>query len=108
MDETENKERAGHTAGPWTVGGDGADVFGPGTPPNYTDSKHIADCQTDSPGLLEMRSVDCANARLIAAAPELLEALLEIRDMVLDDENPDANAMKGLAIAAIAKATGAA
>lgn len=50
---------------------------------------------------LDIRGVDCADARLIAAAPELLEALL----YVLNEEvSPPADRM---ARAAIAKATGA-
>ena len=52
-----------------------------------------------------------ANARLIAAAPELLEALKEVT-MVLDrifdveDRTPEPNSISGRARAAIAKATG--
>ncbi|KKM92478.1 hypothetical protein LCGC14_1218080 [marine sediment metagenome] len=69
MSEQPNSE-AKHTPGPWSIGGDGADVFAGGKAPTYATARHIADCQPEAPGLLGMASEDVANAELIAAAPE--------------------------------------
>jgi len=66
------------TPGPWYQGGDGADIFAGGTPPSYADAVHVGDCQPDSPGLLGLASQHVYNARLIAAAPDLYEALAGI------------------------------
>lgn len=53
-------------------------------------------------------AADCANARLIAAAPELLEALREIRQMAADEDQRDFDVVRleGITSAAIAKAEG--
>lgn len=67
-----------HTPGPWSRGGDGADIFGPGTPPSFEDSRHIADCQPERPGLLGMEDEDLANARIMALAPEMLQLCMAI------------------------------
>jgi len=68
-----------HTKLPWDLGGDGADIFGPGTAPSLSDSHHVADCQPTSPGLLGMGVTDVHNAQFIVKACnshyELLEAL---------------------------------
>lgn len=61
-----------HTPGPWRVGDAGATVFGPRTdaPSPRTVARITAKpCASDE---------DRANARLIAAAPDLLEALERI------------------------------
>ena len=67
-----------HTPLPWSIGGDGADIFGP----DSSDNKHIADCQ-DDPGLLGMAVEDQDNAQFIAKAcnshHDLLEALKELK-----------------------------
>lgn len=88
-----------HTPGPWemNVGQDGAVVYHP-------DQGTIADIPMDL-------SAHPHNARLIAAAPELLEALRELLNAPDPDEVEDATprfraVMK--AHAAIAKATGGA
>ena len=66
-------EKLGITPGPWFRGGDGADIFGYAKEPN--DARHIADCQPEDSGLLGLSVQDVIDARLIAAAPEMLEAL---------------------------------
>ena len=88
-----------HTPGPWQIGKNFGSVV----------------CDTPVPGIrgsddteyygghLIAESVTEANARLIAAAPELLEAL---QDMVSDHASLSA-ATLAFARAAIAKATGA-
>ena len=58
---------AKHTAGPWTYGGAGGLIGGP-------DGIRVADCN----GLERDSEERQANCRLIAAAPELLEALREV------------------------------
>jgi hypothetical protein len=57
-----------HTAGPWVTDPEVEHeaVLG-------ADGKMVADCAIFGPGLSQKRNI--ANARLIAAAPELLEAL---------------------------------
>lgn len=55
-----------HTPLPWTIGGDGADLFGPKDENgNYP---HIADVQPEASGLLGMTAVDRANAKFILKA----------------------------------------
>lgn len=83
---TENEKVAKHTAGPWTVheGGDviGADGFEVAEPtamcisPSWQDAhpgRHWG--SVDASHLERSDEEVAANARLIAAAPELLEAL---------------------------------
>ena len=84
---------AGHTPGPWTA----------------IDRSHV---YTEGLQLVAVaqhgRSVE-ANARLIAAAPELLEALQAIVERVNGGSSYRMGAdVDGLARAAIAKATGSA
>ena len=63
-----------HTPGPWTIGriGDGtehtAPIEGAGTTVGYVEMHSFDDDETTTPE-------QAANARLIAAAPDLLEAL---------------------------------
>ena len=92
------KTESRHTPGPWRVGDAGHTVFGP---PNGNPSPEtIANVRGRS------------NARLIAAAPEMLEALKSIADgIVMDQSKPYDHidtvlAYQKLARAAIAKATG--
>ena len=86
-----------HTPGPWTVE-HSVEVYGPRSRP-------IADCGEGEGTTAEMR----ANARLIAAAPDLLKALKQISDRIdrasgspsfTSDEHDKL-------VALIAKATGA-
>lgn len=90
----------------WFGGRDGAEiVIRPADGKPY-DSVAVVGAQMSSEG------VDDANARLMAAAPELLEACQELKqllDMVLCVTGwlpPDANGPAAKALAAIAKATG--
>lgn len=59
-----------HTTGPWRVGDNGATVFGPKT----SETLRTIATLTKVPMVLNETK---ANARLIAAAPEMLEALEE-------------------------------
>lgn len=52
-----------------------------------------------------LRSTNSANARLIAAAPELLRTLQHIADLTPADELRDLPGIRQSALAAIAKAT---
>jgi hypothetical protein len=83
------------TSGPWRVG----QKYAGGTPVYFADNRHFCTVYNGLPG----DGMD-AIARLIAAAPDLLEAL---RDMVSDRECLS-QATVDFALAAIAKATGAA
>ncbi len=70
-----------HTPGPWKIKDDFAKTA------INTEKKHIAmvnywKCQDESCISDEEHE---ANARLIAAAPELLEVLMEVRDHAQDD-----------------------
>jgi hypothetical protein len=112
---------AAHTPGPWTV-----DPFL--TPEAEDDSQGVYKvepaftkltqayfnapfCQEDTSELDAVHAENAANARLIAAAPELLEALTEARDYVVKAYEcafPDAaenDAVLGRVDAAIARAT---
>ncbi len=68
-----------HTPGPWTIGriGDGtehtAPIEGAGTTVGYVEMHSFDDDETTTPE-------QAANARLIAAAPDLLEALRALLD----------------------------
>ncbi len=57
-----------HTPGPWEVATDGATVLA------GQFDEFVADCQSDGYNAESAYDQDRANARLIAAAPELLEA----------------------------------
>lgn len=92
---------AKHTPGPWSVH---ADPDNPGCCTIYPDHGHpIGDCGA---------YFDPGNARLIAAAPDLLEALEELRGAVIDldqDEEGSVNLCEAAirkARIAIAKARG--
>ena len=92
-----------HTPGPWSLGDcNGLTVLGPRT--RFKSGQRalacIATCD-DS----EKSAEDEANARLIAAAPDLLNALGWALTQVDDDLCPDHQAALNAAYAAIAKAT---
>jgi hypothetical protein len=95
---------AKHTPGPWKAAGDfiGTDEADPQTIAYVSDHRNRRPRGND---------VDKANARLIAAAPELLEALQDckarLRLLIDSDRHKllDTAAVRK-AIAAIAKATG--
>jgi hypothetical protein len=81
-----------HTPGPWRIGDAGFTVFGPPNPGALPET--IAPTKSR------------ANARLIAAAPELLAALQSILDIEPSGLSNDERRLYALARAAIAKATG--
>jgi hypothetical protein len=85
-----------HTARPWTVGSDGATISGRrhGTPYSFTIAETFG-----------YKGERVANARLIAAAPEMLEALegLLADKYLADPINAD---RMGKARAAVAKVKG--
>ena len=97
---------SGHTPGPWEVCGH--DVRGP-----------YAMGDSERPGLhvCTVAGGDKANARLIAAAPEMLDLLVKLRDAgswyssaleidVYRKDAPDGEELEAELIALIAKATG--
>lgn len=94
---TSTETKAKHTQGPWRIGDAGTTVFGP---PNGNPSPlRIADIAKTP----EYR----ANARLIAAAPELLEALraaLAYNDSVASPDGTGQFSWGPQARAALAKA----
>lgn len=91
-----------HTPGPWGVEYDNADYNGGGQWYNAGPAK------VWFPYNVRKREEDeaHANARLIAAAPELLEALQDLVDAMTGRIDGEATAMHN-ALAVIAKATGA-
>ena len=92
--------RPNHTSGPWRIGDAGHTIFGP--PTGEPAPQRIAD----------LAPVDRkANARLIAAAPDMLAALNLILFAATDDADTndgrvDRAAVAALARSAIRKATG--
>lgn len=72
-----------HTPGPWRVGDAGAAVFGPKRSDNVLET--IATLSKRPLILNETK----ANARLIACAPEMLEALEAVHRMIGDDPSFD-------------------
>ena len=103
------RERAaGHTPGPWRVHLDA--VLVQRCDEDGTFSSAIVDCETGSSPSMPQGERE-ANARLIAAAPELLEAARGIVDGI-DDTRPNFIPLMGNRVAhlreAIAKAEGGA
>lgn len=94
---------SGHTLGPWHVCGE--DVASHRWVIAQADGSSVADCSPVGPWLPD-ETAD-ANGRLIAAAPELLEALTAAREWMRGDKwrNSWEAIMRGID-AAIAKATG--
>lgn len=104
-----------HTPGPWTT--DEAEHDSPHQSIRIGSVMHHTVCTVwiDDAPVHEFNAKQQANARLIAAAPELLKALIEIANdyadrFDLDDPstNPGIKSSIKEAHAAIAKATGAA
>jgi hypothetical protein len=81
-----------HTPGPWYVNGDCIEVDGPEGPRDVTLAVVL---QEDNLA---------ADARLIAAAPELLEALIKMRYTFTSDGTDDQHKACCMADAAIASA----
>lgn len=70
--------------------------------PNYIiDANGLSVCE----GLFWLKESE-ANARLIAAAPDLLEALIEAQACLVDSEYSEDGYARRLILAAIEKATG--
>lgn len=91
-----------HTPGPWTV-----DHYLPGQ--SGDGQLHICGDERRIPlAVLDPDDIEAeANARLIAAAPEMLEALRQITAYVVErDSCLDAKAVARVAVAALAKAEG--
>jgi hypothetical protein len=100
-----------HTQGPWTVAGEGFVVGGEGDAPNadFVSLTHITapSCATN---YLPVDGEREANARLMAAAPDLLSAVKKLRRVVdlggLDPVDGDYCSILEQADLAIAKAEG--
>ena len=92
-----------HTPGPWNVGDDSPnDYEGP-----IIDTRDRAVAVITIDHETESTPEDRANARLIAAAPELLAALIELEQFTDHEARPLASVkLYAQARAAIAKATG--
>lgn len=98
---------AKHTPGPWTVFEHSWSDTSIWTHDSTVATLSIKDEATeDTQAGLEARMA--ANARLIAAAPDLLEALREVLKEAIDDyyAEKDPDGVLDAAYAAIAKATG--
>jgi hypothetical protein len=94
-----------HTPGPWTLSAYYPNrVIGDR---NDGEGRYVADCHCNGLNGAEQPE-DAANARLIAAAPDLLEALQGMLDVYGNDGHLHAPALAALraARAAIAKAGG--
>jgi len=92
-----------HTPGPWAYDADSHEIFS-------TDEAHSAGRLAsvrgnDSNGRFLAESERLANARLIAAAPDLLDAVEELLIYLADWDDPD-NETCQRARAAVAKAKG--
>lgn len=73
------QQKASHTPGPWLA--EESEIFAAaGDAVRIAETVPLADDPQDVPGF---GRTELANARLIAAAPTLLEALKEAREMVL-------------------------
>lgn len=69
-----------HTPTPWSIGGDGADIFGFGIEPD--DCRHVADVQPNDSGLLGMETIDIANAAFIVLAVNNHNKLVSLLETV--------------------------
>ena len=75
-----------HTPGPWEILKDGRSIFGKGPVATLVCMVHLPPRPLNEKDQWEMQFP--ANARLIAAAPELLEAVKDLRDELCDAECP--------------------
>ena len=93
VESPKGEEMSRHTPGPWTVVGPTATgVFAPGVAPPLSRKRP-----------LEVRR---ANARLIAAAPELLEVARLAYDMLTGGRSEHPHTLQAKLYAALAKAEG--
>lgn len=88
-----------HTPGPWVAFADHPE----GAIPVRADGLLVAVCRYSQNPRIGKENAE-ANAHLIAAAPELLEALKDVMDRLVDKHEQDESAVA--AHAAITKATG--
>lgn len=88
-----------HTPGPWNRG------YGNYVYRGSTQESLIATCMPRN-GTLEELETAFANARLIAAAPDMLTALQRFSEAVKHGHYPELQGIANDAFAAIAKATG--
>lgn len=100
-----------HTPGPWEVAPSHCSVLGNPDAAGFDDLCVVADCEPDDPCCVPADQQD-ANARLIAAAPDLLAALEDAKQWLeheLGRPSPDGPYGQRLSVyaAAIAKARGA-
>ena len=72
-----------HTQGPWEI--DGAEIYG--AKDKDGSQRLIARIDYDANGKKELSEEDWANARLIASAPELLNHLKIITDLVIGNDH---------------------
>jgi len=97
--DTVTETKATHTPGPWRKGDHPFDIVAG----EYT---VVATVASDRQGLNRGREVSEANARLIAAAPELLQALRGLIGLHDDPTPYDSATTISVARVAIAKAEG--
>lgn len=97
-----------YTEGPWVIGdtrGGYADINAPSARYPWTGLARVV-VEMEGVSKLEPYGMGEANARLIAAAPELLEALMAIETDGLHNHNTRRKPWWGQVRAAIAKARG--
>jgi len=95
-----------HTPGPWTTDG-GPYVQALYTPTDGGKPFYHAVARTDQPLVLPEQAI--GNSRLIAAAPELLDALVNLRKGISPDmDTKDCEYLRNVIDAAIDKAKGGA
>ena len=97
MNQTD-KAVQGHTLGPWEIDIDASEIS--------TCIVDVVKCATQEYSRQEFKPVDYANARLIAAAPDLLEALEACVGAMYAVTSISADRAKEQARAAIARAKG--
>lgn len=93
------KPQQSHTPGPWRADGD---IIEAAVDPENSDSYWAPICVMDGGWA---GGVDAANARLIAAAPALLDALIDAAAYLLNAV-PEGHPVLARVDAAVAKATG--
>lgn len=102
--QNESKRCSVHTPGPWTIVNPATETWG--TYNIQEAYEHISGLTQEGGVSEEQEAVDSANIRLIAAAPELLEALEFIVTRQAGDLPTYMNPALEKARAAIAKARG--